>query len=544
MAQRRDGPAIVSLRRLIDDTEKGLYQIPHLQRDFVWDAEQRLDLCDSVNRAIPMGSLMVWRTRDDNTFDTRRQIGPISIPAPEPGRPHDYLIDGLQRLTTLMLALAPRARGVPSTEEDLEDICYDLNDPNPERGSPFRLARRGAELAPSWIPLHLLFDPVRMRDFQLGLLKRRQKEWLEESERLMNRFKDYEIPIVALTTDDLDVVAQTFVRINSSGRRIEELDFLRALLWADDQSLEQRFERALVELEPLGWGNISSDVMLAVLKVLVQGDPYRSQPRELAARFKANPTVLESFPDVLVRTVELLDGFGVRGPAALPYTYQLAALARAIAAHGHEAVMAAAPRLERWFYQTAYAAYFAGITGDGLLRAFEHVQKIVADPDFDTLSEDMNRWVRPATQGILRRNDRARVVLLALLLARESDRRAAAANRKGTTLAPERPHTRLVGEHGGQALCSLAQPYGPRNRGSLVVCTPDVLAALRGLLGGQVLLFPKVRPGDYLISDEMLTLANKEGSRRAFELRRVEIDSLEKRLVESLGLRWADGSEP
>lgn len=41
------------------------YLIPAIQREFVWDTDQILDLFDSILRDYPIGSLLLWKVRDD-----------------------------------------------------------------------------------------------------------------------------------------------------------------------------------------------------------------------------------------------------------------------------------------------------------------------------------------------------------------------------------------------------------------------------------------------------------------------------------------------
>lgn len=537
MSRRRDSLMSPTLRNLIDDTAKGFYQFPDLQRDFVWDEEQRLNLCDSVNRGLPIGCLLVWRTRDDKVFKSRANIGALPLPTP-PGRgeSHYYVIDGLQRLTTLYSALARRTSEAESKlESGIGVLCFDLDAPTQKRRSPFCYLREPLPSSGRYIPLHFLFDATSLRKFQMRALKVGREDWLEESERLVNRFQSYEVPIIPLVTDERDVVAETFVRINSTGDKVEERDVLRALLWASDLGLESTFDEATVALEPLGWGQIEPDLMLSVLKATLGVEQYWKSPYALADLMKGNPSVLKGLPELLCDTVRILNGWGVRGPAALPYAYALVALARAIHRCGRVKVGRAVSRLERWFFQTAYGSYFAGITGDRLERAFDHVGDVVENENLDTRPDDLYTAVDPVARltGGPRRS--ARTLLFATRMALESDRRREGSGDPGDESA------RLLGELGLKALHRLDARLPITDRASYVLCPAQRLGDLRDALQVQMPMFIRrsnTRLPHYLISEDAVARFRKGDLKGFLDLRRTELDELEQRFVEELGLHW------
>lgn len=76
--------------------------LPDFQRGFVWDSDQMKKLYASVLAKIPIGSILTLESSDDN-FNCK-QIGakPRSRILPKPSKPIDYLIDGQQRITSLL----------------------------------------------------------------------------------------------------------------------------------------------------------------------------------------------------------------------------------------------------------------------------------------------------------------------------------------------------------------------------------------------------------------------------------------------------------
>lgn len=76
--------------------------LPDFQRGFVWDAERMKKLYASVLAKIPIGSILTLESNDDK-FNCK-QIGakPRSRILQKPSKSVDYLIDGQQRLTSLL----------------------------------------------------------------------------------------------------------------------------------------------------------------------------------------------------------------------------------------------------------------------------------------------------------------------------------------------------------------------------------------------------------------------------------------------------------
>ena len=57
-----------TIRKFVDylnnESKDGGYWLPNIQRQFVWKEEQIEKLYDSILREYPIGSLLIWRTKD------------------------------------------------------------------------------------------------------------------------------------------------------------------------------------------------------------------------------------------------------------------------------------------------------------------------------------------------------------------------------------------------------------------------------------------------------------------------------------------------
>src|SRR3990172_5528987 len=89
----------VPLRRLIERTLAGEIRVPAFQRGYVWTPEGVAFLMDSIYRGYPIGSLLLWRTKEQLTKE--KDLGPFELPDPKADWPIDYVLDGQQRLTSI-----------------------------------------------------------------------------------------------------------------------------------------------------------------------------------------------------------------------------------------------------------------------------------------------------------------------------------------------------------------------------------------------------------------------------------------------------------
>jgi uncharacterized protein with ParB-like and HNH nuclease domain len=101
-------PQIQYLVQLLEEIHRGYLQAPRFHRPFVWDVGQRLELMRSIRDGIPIGTITVWRThRADIGIHDR--LGPQRVRGAQgdEGLVHQYILDGVQRLSTLYGALYP-----------------------------------------------------------------------------------------------------------------------------------------------------------------------------------------------------------------------------------------------------------------------------------------------------------------------------------------------------------------------------------------------------------------------------------------------------
>lgn len=533
-----DAPTVPRLVQIIDEVRTGRLLIPDFQRPFMWDDERRLLLLDSVVKGMPIGSFLVWRTRL-KPLKTYPKLGPFLLPQASPGDIASYLIDGHQRLTTLFAALTPLDGLVPDEDGPRWPIYYDLDSDFSDQG--FRLSSRRQPPPPTWIPVADLLHPFRLFAFQKRLLQFGWSTWAERAEELASRFKDYQVPVVPLISDDLSTVTASFVRVNRQGLPMPESMMVRALGYGTFD-FEEEIDRLRARLAPHGWQDLDSQLVVNALKVRFGLDVYKATPQDLHARIKADPKgVFESLARDLETAISLLAyQCGVRGPQALPYAYQLVALIELAAAWWASTPTPAAVQppllppplpldlLRAWFWRTTYSGYFTGMTSNRIRRAVDEVARWAGGDR--RLPDDL-----PTQVALPRRFDykstRSRALTLLMLFDGSPQHGYLAAQGD------------LLGREGASAVARLYPNESAQDSANRVVATADDLQQLRQVLQGGI-IDPGARTmllARYSIPEAALERALASGDPQVvLDARWAQISAWERSIVESMGMQVID----
>lgn len=206
------------IRTLYHRLDEGLFAIPRLQREFVWDRRKAVELLDSIYRRMPIGSLFVWETERRNQYLLRKQLN--LLPQFDDQNPSIwFLIDGQQRLSVLHQTRVGEPRlNSDGRQVDFSRIAFRIDGESPlfnyRRAVPHEYVSLRDVLAVNW--------RQRFRDLPQYKLSR--------IEECRSRILNYRLPIIFIDTKDIDEVRDLFVRINSLGTPVGSADraFARA----------------------------------------------------------------------------------------------------------------------------------------------------------------------------------------------------------------------------------------------------------------------------------------------------------------------------
>ncbi|RKH30766.1 DUF262 domain-containing protein [Corallococcus sp. CA041A] len=516
-----DNPTVPRLLTVLDEVRSGNLLIPDFQRPFEWDDDRRLLLLDSVSKGMPIGSFLVWRTRK-NRLKSYKNIGPFELfKEPAEGEIRSYLLDGHQRLTTLFAALTETTLP-PGTQGVRWPIYYDLSAQKGEHA--FTLRRGRLTPPPTWAPLSVFLSPKKLYDFQKGLMDKGFFSEADKAEALANAFKDYQIPIVPLVSEDLDVVTDSFVRVNNQGKPMQETHMARALLYSKID-LKDRLDQIRQRLAPLGWSDLEDQVFVNALKARWGLDIYKAGPRELNDHLSRydHEEVFKELEKSTKRAVDFLSECGVGGPRSLPYAYQLVALIESLRRVEHPLDAHHKNSLHTWFWATTYAGYFTGMTSNRIQDSIDELSSIILK-NRSPIPEDLPRQIQPLKQFNF---NATRSKAFALILVNQI-------KEKTLRLRTQR----LLGLAGSSAVERLFSDGSSDDPANRVVATPEELGRLRKAVerpvpmsAGKAKLLAR-----YSVPTDLVSLFPVQSINHVLDQRRLMLSSLESRFIESLGL--------
>jgi hypothetical protein len=226
----------------------------------------------------------------------------------------------------------------------------------------------------------VLFDGERLYEVVRKLRDNNHKDAAKRAEQLSDQFKDYQIPLIPIHSEDSQKVLESFRRVNSQGTKMSELLMIRALSWSKKYDLLHILEGTIEEqLAPLGWGKLDPQDLLDALKVVCNLSIYQTDQEKISQQVR-DRRQMRLFEKSLVSAIRFLhETCGIVGPELLPFKYQLACLAAGAETNGGKlpSEQKVQKRLERWFWQTTYLEYFSGIVDRPIREAAELVREIV-----------------------------------------------------------------------------------------------------------------------------------------------------------------------
>jgi Protein of unknown function DUF262 len=526
-------PSVQYLAQILNDIAGGNILVPRFQRGIVWDDDQRLELLRSIYSGTPIGSIMVWRTTNTK-LETFSHIGSHSLPqspTPTPGAPRQYLLDGLQRMSTLFGALIPSKTefsDIPSNSRINWNIYFDLSE------QEFTLFRgRGGECAlDHWVPTSALLDSVQLLRFQrkLSSLDNKGDELIVRTDRLANAFRNYKIPVIPIVTNNLEDVTKAFQRINSQGTAMSDVHMVGALTYSPDFDLQSELDDAKQELAEVGWENLDRKYILATVRTFENLEISSPNAEQLSKTLKNKPSLIKDAVSAIKRAAGFLkERCNIPSPAFVPYSYQSVLLADVLRNLPNELPTSISRNLESWFWVTTYTSYFLGARSKEIRTALESVRAIAHGQNFELT----NRTPK-SVERLPERFDfhGARAKAIALLLARLGPRLI-----NGTLINIDD----CFAMHGGAALVqfwrsdtkSAGIVGGPENR---LIYPPERWGSDR--LALDLLDFDEGFLKSHALSADALTMYRSGRFTDFQKIRRNIIEVHEKQFVEDLGIEY------
>lgn len=227
----------LKIKDLVSEMAQGNIRIPEIQRGYVWKRSQIAKLLDSIYRGFPTGSILLWDTIETVTFkELKTDLGKGVQPDFAP----KIVLDGQQRLTSLGRVFD---RATPKQDRILFDVVTEGFEPY----SP----RNNAD--PRWIDVtEMLTEQMTELDVletleESGVLASSDKESKKQIHTRLKQLasiREYQYPVEIVREDNLEIVTEVFIRVNSGGTRLREAELaLARLAWKLPGSIVGPFEQ-------------------------------------------------------------------------------------------------------------------------------------------------------------------------------------------------------------------------------------------------------------------------------------------------------------
>lgn len=266
-------PVNIMYQNLISDIDSGRVKIPQFQREYVWSKEDAAKLIDSVLRGYPIGTFILWKTRD--TLRSIRDIGGLKLKDAPEGDSVYYVLDGQQRITSLYAGI----KGVSIKRENFKNkkvnIIEDfsqiyINLTAEENDEQIVVTNIDMLNEMQYISLKELLDA----NFTQIFRKFNHDELINQIETYRTKIQNYQFSVVELTNAPIEVATEVFTRLNTGGKTLTVFEIMSAKMYDEENSfdLAEKHDEFLADLETNRFGAISNTVVLQLISLILNKD--------------------------------------------------------------------------------------------------------------------------------------------------------------------------------------------------------------------------------------------------------------------------------
>ena len=356
-------PEVQYLPAIFRKIQNGDIRIPAFQRDFVWSYNQVLSLLESVYRGFPIGSILFWRaeSRMLKVESSANTVFPNLVET----FPLSYVLDGLQRLSALYGCFHWQS----INRESPYNVLFDLD------REEFVHFREGA-LPVHYLHLSKIFSPKDFLGSQSALSKKANADQLLDiAVKLHSSFQEYMVPTVTIFERDVEEVVEIFERINSTGTRLDTVDFLRAVTWSETFDLNDALSVILSSGEEEGFV-VPDETAIKIFAMALRKDPTPEamlQLRNLPAQeLKGGLGLASGSLKTVLRFLK--QECSIFSYDFVPYEGQLLLLIKYAISSG-PSFEANINEMRKWFLCTSFNEGYRGKPDSYLVRDMKQIEK-------------------------------------------------------------------------------------------------------------------------------------------------------------------------
>jgi len=370
----------MKISTILDQIDMGSMALPEFQRGYVWNRTQVRDLMNSLYKRFPVGSLLVWETKRDNTIARGQDNVAENV---------KMLLDGQQRMTSLYGIIRGEAPqffdGDPKVFTDLyfnvEDEAFEFYGPMKMDGNPSwvnvtELMVKGIE------PFISTFSEDPEKGASLGLYIKRLNQ--------IHQIQEVNLHVEEITgkDKDTDTVVEIFNKVNSGGTKLSKGDLALAKICGSWPEARHELKFRLNRWKKAGF-DFKMDWYLRCINAVVTGEAKFQYLDEISTiEFKEGLEKAEKAIDKLLNTIS--SRLGLDHDRVLGSVYSFPLMCRYISDNGlslgdHKQ----RDQLLYWYIHTMLWGRYAGSTESTLDKDLHLIEN--ADHPIENLVQELRQ---------------------------------------------------------------------------------------------------------------------------------------------------------
>lgn len=361
---------------LIHGIEGGIIKVPKFQRDFVWSLDKTASLLDSILKGYPIGTFILWKTRE--RLNNVKNLGNIGFAQTPDGDKVEYVLDGQQRLTSLVAAYkgAKITKSGEKKETNYREIYIDLDALEDEPVVSTEV------ISDKSITLHdvMNFEPMNVIHLQNDGFTDVQ---ITKISNYQTAFRTYNFSIVVLNKDDIDSAIEVFTRINTGGQVLTLFEIMAAKTYDEAQKfdMQSKWDDFVKELNSREYETISPSIALHLLGLYLS--KTKECKRSVVLKLEKQD-VIDAWDDIisgLETTIDFLRRhYRIMASRLLPYDALLVPFAYFfIKNKGGEPNREQLRMLEEFFWRMALSYRYTSATESKLAQDIKRIDQIIAN---------------------------------------------------------------------------------------------------------------------------------------------------------------------
>lgn len=363
---------------LYSQVQMGDIKIPQFQREFVWLVENSAKLLDSVIKGYPIGTFIFWESSEK--LKTVRNIGNLEFIQKPDGSSVKYVLDGQQRLTSLVAGLTgqkiTRANG---RVDDFSEIYVNLVANDDEEIVTTNISEL-SEL--QYISL------INVMEMKFSVLKKYPEDLADKIQTIKTKIETYQFSVVSLMGAKIDIATEVFTRINTSGKSLTVFDIMVAKTYDEKNNfdLSERYEQLIDDLKSCSYETVPNTVILHLISLLL--DKNRECRKQTILGLNKQEFI-GIFDEAIIAIKSAIEYFrlqyGIVASNLLPYHTLIVPFAYFFYHHKDQPTGDTAKRLKDLFWRCALSERYSGSTETNLSQDIKRVDLILKNqtPKYD-----------------------------------------------------------------------------------------------------------------------------------------------------------------